>query len=125
MGVELADCRIVARMTGVKTFVNEFIAYEDLGQVKRNRILYEQYQSSGRSGAWSVDGASNWILTEEINASSPWVVLSLKGTQVFNDTNIVLKGGVISVSLNLDSHIFLTLKCLSCQSSDNRSNRIV
>jgi pyrimidine nucleoside transport protein len=34
MGVEWKECEDVARLIGVKTIVNEFIAYEQLGKLK-------------------------------------------------------------------------------------------
>ncbi|XP_030843617.1 solute carrier family 28 member 3 [Strongylocentrotus purpuratus] len=37
MGVEWADCRVVAELIGLKTFVNEFYAYEVLGKYIENR----------------------------------------------------------------------------------------
>ncbi|KAK3608164.1 hypothetical protein CHS0354_034123 [Potamilus streckersoni] len=72
MGVEPEDCSVVARMVGVKTFVNEFIAYEDLGIVKRNREAFRNY-----NGTWRKDNSGNIIL-ESVNRT--------------------LKGGVMSVS---------------------------
>ena len=76
MGVEAQDCRIVGRMVGIKTFINEFIAYEDLGRVKSNRITYDSLKSNYTRDQWTVDGSSNWILTE---------------------ANVKLLGGVITV----------------------------
>ena len=76
MGVEAKDCRIVGRMVGIKTFINEFIAYEDLGRVKSNRITYDSLKSNFTRDQWTVDGSSNWILTE---------------------ANVKLTGGVITV----------------------------
>ena len=76
MGVEAQDCRIVGRMVGIKTFINEFIAYEDLGRVKSNRITYDSLKSNYTRDLWTVDGSSNWILTE---------------------ANVKLTGGVITV----------------------------
>ena len=76
MGVEAQDCRIVGRMVGIKTFINEFIAYEDLGRVKSNRITYDSLKSNYTRDQWIVDGSSNWILTE---------------------ANVKLTGGVITV----------------------------
>ena len=76
MGVEAQDCRIVGRMVGIKTFINEFIAYEDLGRVKSNRITYDSLKSNYTRDQWTVDGSSNWILTE---------------------ANVKLTGGVITV----------------------------
>ena len=37
MGVEWADCRMVAELIGLKTFLNEFYAYDILGGYIRNR----------------------------------------------------------------------------------------
>ncbi|ESO98542.1 hypothetical protein LOTGIDRAFT_142755, partial [Lottia gigantea] len=37
MGVEIADCRQVAKLVGVKTFTNEFIAYERLSELLGNK----------------------------------------------------------------------------------------
>ncbi|KAJ8032077.1 Solute carrier family 28 member 3 [Holothuria leucospilota] len=37
MGVEWADCFIVAEMIGLKTFLNEFVAYERLAELINNR----------------------------------------------------------------------------------------
>ena len=51
MGVDFGDCLSVAKLLGIKTFINEFVAYKELGDVIdfRNKILkngtYEQYKS--------------------------------------------------------------------------------
>ena len=37
MGVEPRDCRHVAELIGIKTFLNEFIAYIDLSKLIKNR----------------------------------------------------------------------------------------
>ena len=34
MGVQASECEEVARLIGLKTIVNEFVAYEQLGKVK-------------------------------------------------------------------------------------------
>ena len=34
MGVEWQDCEAVAQLIGLKTIVNEFVAYEQLGKLK-------------------------------------------------------------------------------------------
>ncbi|KAL4233365.1 hypothetical protein ACF0H5_008047 [Mactra antiquata] len=76
MGVAPEDCRIVARMVGIKTFINEFLAYEDLGNVRRNRREYIKIVSSmNTTGKWIENGSND---------------LTLSGT------NITLVGGVIS-----------------------------
>ena len=33
MGVETDDCRRVAELIGLKTFLNEFVAYDELGKL--------------------------------------------------------------------------------------------
>ena len=38
MGVEPKDCRIVAELVGTKTFINEFVAYDKLSDLIKNRI---------------------------------------------------------------------------------------
>lgn len=75
MGVAPEDCRIVARMVGIKTFINEFLAYEDLGKVRRNRVEFTRLVSTNNITDWVTDGSSNLILS---------------------DVNITLVGGVIS-----------------------------
>ena len=50
MGVDLNDCLSVAKLLGIKTFINEFVAYKQLGDVInfRKEILnngtYDQYK---------------------------------------------------------------------------------
>ncbi|XP_008847721.1 sodium/nucleoside cotransporter 2 [Nannospalax galili] len=38
MGVEWADCPLVAEIVGVKFFINEFVAYQQLSQYKNRRL---------------------------------------------------------------------------------------
>ncbi|XP_048733363.2 solute carrier family 28 member 3-like isoform X2 [Ostrea edulis] len=45
MGVESRDCCVVARMVGIKTFINEFLAYEDLG--KEHSVVIATYALCG------------------------------------------------------------------------------
>ena len=37
MGVDWADCRHAGSLLGMKTFLNEFVAYEELAQLMKNR----------------------------------------------------------------------------------------
>uniref|UniRef100_A0A8C9Q3V6 Sodium/nucleoside cotransporter n=1 Tax=Spermophilus dauricus TaxID=99837 RepID=A0A8C9Q3V6_SPEDA len=52
MGVEWADCPIVAEIVGIKFFINEFVAYQQLSQYKDKRL----------SGVeeW-IEGEKQWI----------------------------------------------------------------
>ena len=43
MGVDAENCRKVAELIGVKTFLNEFIAYTTLGELVDNRLKFEEY----------------------------------------------------------------------------------
>lgn len=38
MGVDWADCPMVAEMVGIKFFINEFVAYQQLSQYKDKRL---------------------------------------------------------------------------------------
>ncbi|XP_027781572.1 sodium/nucleoside cotransporter 2 [Marmota flaviventris] len=52
MGIEWADCPIVAEIVGIKFFINEFVAYQQLSQYKNKRL----------SGVeeW-IEGEKQWI----------------------------------------------------------------
>jgi Nucleoside permease len=39
MGVEPSQCEEVARLIGLKTVINEFVAYKELGRVKKLGLL--------------------------------------------------------------------------------------
>jgi pyrimidine nucleoside transport protein len=39
MGVTWEECEEVGRLVGIKTVVNEFVAYEQLGESKRANLL--------------------------------------------------------------------------------------
>ncbi|XP_005089805.1 solute carrier family 28 member 3 [Aplysia californica] len=75
MGVVPDDCRVVARMLGVKVFVNEFLAFEDLGKVRSNNVALLNYTTVLPNATWS------WTQTDD-------VILDMSG--------LVLKGGVMS-----------------------------
>ena len=79
MGVEWADCQTVARLLGLKTFINEFVAYEQLAQLINNRKQCEGPTISvsgtlhatcshqmvpwfSHFVAWNVGGAICWLL---------------------------------------------------------------
>ncbi|XP_060068832.1 solute carrier family 28 member 3-like [Ylistrum balloti] len=64
MGVEPADCHVAARMVGMKTFINEFFAYEDLGEVIRNGEKFRNF-----NGTWHLDKIGNIIMDTPGNAT--------------------------------------------------------
>ncbi len=45
MGVETADCRRVGTLLGVKTFLNEFVAYDQLSKLIKNKVLMTEHMS--------------------------------------------------------------------------------
>lgn len=55
MGVEWADCPLVAEIVGVKFFINEFVAYQQLSQYKSKRL----------------SGVEEWI-----NGEKQWISVS-------------------------------------------------
>lgn len=78
MGTESADCFKVARMIGIKTFLNEYVAYIDLGEIVNNKKLFDEHVSLG--GNYSYNGSD--------------IILHL------NDTHsTVLEDGIMSVSV--------------------------
>ena len=51
-GVNIEDCKTVANLIGIKVFVNEFIAYSELGKIinLRNNITNYNMFDSYRNG---------------------------------------------------------------------------
>ncbi|XP_059115539.1 sodium/nucleoside cotransporter 2 isoform X2 [Peromyscus eremicus] len=83
MGVEWADCPLVAEIVGVKFFINEFVAYQQLSQYKNQRL----------SGVeeW-INGEKQWISVKaEIIAT-----FSLCGFANLSSIGITL-GGLMSM----------------------------
>lgn len=79
MGVDLVDCRRVAELIGIKTFINEFVAYTVLAKYidnQNNLTWYEnQYNSSIFNTTWHYDG----------------------GDIVYDFQNITLEKGILQV----------------------------
>jgi len=70
MGVEAADCRKVAELIGVKTFLSTFIAYRQLSLLTINRENLERHIVQNGTWNWSGDdviliypGHSDTVLT--------------------------------------------------------------
>ena len=78
MGVHVEDCRKVAQLIGVKTFINEFVAFEELGVFISNRALFDTHVA--KNGSWSWTGNRDDILLYNANG---------------NDT--ILTNGIINV----------------------------
>ena len=53
MGVNVADCRKVAKLIGIKTFLNEFVAYLDLSRLIRNNAMLEGHMEHNGTWYWS------------------------------------------------------------------------
>lgn len=56
MGVAWEDCPVVAELLGIKLFLNEFVAYQELSQYKQRRLA----------------GAEEWIDTKK-----QWISVSI------------------------------------------------
>ena len=72
MGVAYDDCRQVAELVGVKIFINEFVAYSDLGVLIDNSETFNEY-----NGTW----------------------VKVNDDIYLPDTNTTLVGGVMEVSV--------------------------
>ena len=49
MGADIADCPKVAELVGVKTFVNEYLAYSQLGHLIANRAVWQEHVANNGS----------------------------------------------------------------------------
>ncbi|KAJ8314278.1 hypothetical protein KUTeg_008839 [Tegillarca granosa] len=85
MGVEMVDCRKVAELIGVKTFVNEFVAYTELSVYINNQKNLTWYEGL-------VNTTSN---STNLTYTGAWYYN--KGDIVYNDLNITLVGGLLQV----------------------------
>lgn len=56
MGVAWEDCAVVAELLGIKLFLNEFVAYQELSQYKQRRLA----------------GAEEWV-----GATKQWISVSV------------------------------------------------
>ena len=78
MGVDTKDCRKVAELIGVKTFLNEFIAYTTLGDLVHNRDRFDEYTLLfNTTDSWTHNGDDIYL-------------------RLWNET---LAGGILTVSL--------------------------
>ncbi|KAK3588022.1 hypothetical protein CHS0354_012068 [Potamilus streckersoni] len=79
MGVDTDDCRKVAKLIGIKTFINEFVAYSALGVYIENTANFTRYINNETglltTGQWS------WVNDGDIR---------------LYDLNATLVGGIIS-----------------------------
>ncbi|KAL3875135.1 hypothetical protein ACJMK2_038063 [Sinanodonta woodiana] len=71
MGVDTVDCRKVAKLIGIKTFINEFVAYSALGEYIENTANFTRYQNNETgtltTGLWSV--INDDIFLHDLNAT--------------------------------------------------------
>ncbi|RUS69890.1 hypothetical protein EGW08_022348 [Elysia chlorotica] len=101
MGTEPADCRKVAELVGVKTFTNEFVAYEKLAILLKNRQVFEAYEkNSNYTGQWEYSGhdinltATGQILEKGLLSKRSEVIATyaLCGFSNFGSMGIMLGG---------------------------------
>ncbi|XP_055134962.1 sodium/nucleoside cotransporter 2 isoform X4 [Symphalangus syndactylus] len=91
MGVEWTDCPMVAEMVGIKFFINEFVAYQQLSQYKNKRL----------SGVeeW-IEGEKQWIsVRAEIITT-----FSLCGFANLSSIGITLGGLSLRVHISSSEH---------------------
>ncbi|KAK3770003.1 hypothetical protein RRG08_043166 [Elysia crispata] len=81
MGVDYKDCRVVAELLGIKTFLNEFVAYVTLSKYINNKMALEEYLVNATK---NVTG----------NFTGLWEYRS--GDIYLFDTDVTLEDGLIS-----------------------------
>ena len=83
MGTEPGlDCRRLAELVGVKTFTNEFIAYQRLKELLVNRQVWKNY-----SLAYDITNSSN-VNYDDLNINlTQWNVVLEKGFLSVSDTH--------------------------------------
>ena len=79
MGAAKDDCLQVGELLGLKTFLNEMIAYEKLSTFINNRKIFENY-------------------TAYYNSSDSWTYI--KNDIYLNHTEETLLGGIMTVSIH-------------------------
>ncbi|CAL1526426.1 unnamed protein product [Lymnaea stagnalis] len=67
MGTEPEDCRRLAELVGIKTFTNEFIAYEKLSVLIKNRQKYNTYVMDYGANYTHMDGED--LVLDKLNGT--------------------------------------------------------
>ena len=80
MGVEPADCRQLGTLIGLKTFLNEFVAYDHLGKLIKNTEAFTKHVSLNGSFGFTGDDV---------------ILFDYNGTT----TDLTLLNGVFTVAL--------------------------
>ncbi|ESO12301.1 hypothetical protein HELRODRAFT_93209 [Helobdella robusta] len=62
MGVKVPDCRKVGQLIGVKTFINEFVAFEELGIFIDNRKKFDEHVRL--NGTWEYSSTNDDIILQ-------------------------------------------------------------
>ncbi|KAL5007825.1 hypothetical protein ScPMuIL_016631 [Solemya velum] len=88
LGVDYDDCGKVGELIGVKTFINEFVAYTDLSVYINNAKNITWYEGLGNSTDLTFWGADSNNLTSE------WEIID--GDVYLRDLNVTLERGIMS-----------------------------
>ncbi|CAH1792459.1 unnamed protein product [Owenia fusiformis] len=96
MGADSQDCRQVASLIGTKTFINEFVAYGDLGVLIENKrvsdMWYDQFHNPNDTTVHQVISTQDDILFTNVmlNGTAPKDLIYNLGT------NVTLIGGILT-----------------------------
>lgn len=93
MGVDVVDCRRVAELIGIKTFINEFVAYTALAKYIDNQNNLTWYENQYNSSIFNTTNT-----TWHYNG----------GDIVYDFKDITLEKGILQVC------IYYTLDFLTC-----------
>jgi nucleoside permease NupC len=63
MGVPAEDCLVAGKLIGLKTFINEFVAYEELGKIInfRKEIILNNTMEFYRNGSMVLPGSQSML----------------------------------------------------------------
>lgn len=84
MGVGMKDCRKVAELIGVKVFINEFVAFEHLSVMIKNKAVFENHILN--NGSWASVNFGNDILLHNITGN----VTTILSNGFINDRSVVI-----------------------------------
>lgn len=112
MGVDPKDCRLVAQLVGFKTFINEFVAYQRLGNIVKNTDIWRNHTSY--NGSWSYVGP------DKIDIELEGANTTLTGGVMQNQRSIVISTYALCGFANISS-IGMVIGVLGAMAPEKKS----
>jgi pyrimidine nucleoside transport protein len=112
MGVNVDDCRKVAQLIGTKTFLNEFVAYQELSVFIDNRKLFDGHVA--HNGTWYTSG-------DDIILTSPKANDTTLLNGIMSDRSVLISTYALCGFSNFSS-IGIQIGALSAMSPSRRTD---